>query len=245
MDSSTKRCSRCRGMLPATLDDFHRGATRFGLSSACKPCCKESSHDWYMAHRTETLQRTKLYAQGHLEQKRQAVRNYRLRHPERKKLQAQQMRQKRILNGKALIEYQQRIQSGRGAQANKKYRSNHPERLRQSRHKHLQKLKAQGTSTHYRWKKNHPDMVATKNRIRTIDRQDMKRYGITAMGIYQRDGGKCHICHRRVSLKTFSRDHIIPKSRGGNGAWENLALAHLRCNIKRGVDRMPAQDCLF
>ncbi len=58
--------------------------------------------------------------------------------------------------------------------------------------------------------------------------------------IYERDGGRCHLCKRSVSKKRFELDHLIPVSMGGRNERNNLALAHVRCNRTRHV-RGPAQ----
>ncbi|MFF5793691.1 HNH endonuclease [Paeniglutamicibacter sp. NPDC012692] len=51
----------------------------------------------------------------------------------------------------------------------------------------------------------------------------------------------CHLCGEAVDKQAKapdptspSVDHITPWSQGGTDAIENLALAHLGCNIKRG-----------
>jgi hypothetical protein len=61
-------------------------------------------------------------------------------------------------------------------------------------------------------------------------------------GIYERDGGRCAICHRKVSLTirwpaplSATLDHILPLSAGGDHTIDNLRLAHLRCNLHRHV----------
>lgn len=48
-----------------------------------------------------------------------------------------------------------------------------------------------------------------------------------------RDGGICHLCDRPVSLSVATRDHIIPASKGGTNAADNIALAHRNCNRAR------------
>jgi 5-methylcytosine-specific restriction endonuclease McrA len=245
MSQPTQRCSLCKDWFPATLDYFNKGGRKNGLYSACKPCQKRAADDWYLAHREEHLVRTKINAQAHPERHRLSVRNYRLRHPERHKRQSAQTRQQRRANGKAHQDYVSRQHSGKATEAQKRYRDKDPERYRSREQKHLAKLKASGSSPSLRWKKNHPENYLNHSRVHTIGRQEMKRHGVTAMGLYERDGGKCHLCHKRVSFKQLSIDHIIPKSLGGPGSWENLAIAHLRCNVKRGVDRMPAQYRLF
>lgn len=46
-------------------------------------------------------------------------------------------------------------------------------------------------------------------------------------------GNICWLCHQPI-VGLPSADHIIPRSRGGSDDIENLAPAHLKCNVKRG-----------
>ena len=62
--------------------------------------------------------------------------------------------------------------------------------------------------------------------------------------IFARDEGKCGICGRRVSRKSFSLDHIVPLVAGGPHVASNLQLAHINCNKRRG-HRGPAQLRLY
>ena len=64
---------------------------------------------------------------------------------------------------------------------------------------------------------------------------------IDRLAIYIRDNGRCHICHHKVSLKTFTLDHLVPLARGGEHTARNQAVAHRTCNTKRGTGRLPAQ----
>lgn len=57
----------------------------------------------------------------------------------------------------------------------------------------------------------------------------------------KRDGFICHICKGRVLPPDASIDHLIPLSKGGQHIWANVALAHGRCNSRRGAGRLPAQ----
>ncbi|WP_376771156.1 HNH endonuclease [Rhizomonospora bruguierae] len=69
-----------------------------------------------------------------------------------------------------------------------------------------------------------------------------KAYGIPSISeLATRDGTDCSICgaaidmelRRTDSLMCPSVDHRIPRSRGGTDEPENLALAHLICNIRK------------
>lgn len=72
--------------------------------------------------------------------------------------------------------------------------------------------------------------------------QQQARYrGISLDWLMQRDAGRCHICKGKVKREDASADHILPFSMGGTWEPSNIALAHLRCNSKRGNGRIAAQ----
>lgn len=59
--------------------------------------------------------------------------------------------------------------------------------------------------------------------------------------LHKRDKGICRICGERVDMRrkwphplSASIDHVIPLSNEGLHAWDNVQLAHLRCNMKKG-----------
>lgn len=65
--------------------------------------------------------------------------------------------------------------------------------------------------------------------------------------VYKRDGGICYLCGKPCDWDDFfvkdgviiygnnypSRDHVVPKSKGGANDWENIRLAHRGCNAKK------------
>jgi 5-methylcytosine-specific restriction endonuclease McrA len=59
--------------------------------------------------------------------------------------------------------------------------------------------------------------------------------------VYKRDDNTCQYCGSRERLTI---DHIIPKSRGGEDTWENLATACYSCNIKKG-NKTPEEIGMF
>jgi 5-methylcytosine-specific restriction endonuclease McrA len=58
-----------------------------------------------------------------------------------------------------------------------------------------------------------------------------------------RDGWVCHLCGGEVVQVAgvadepwgATVDHLVPVVEGGLHVWGNVALAHRRCNISRGV----------
>lgn len=58
--------------------------------------------------------------------------------------------------------------------------------------------------------------------------------------IYARDRGQCQYCQRPVGRREVTYDHIVPRSRGGLTAWENIVIACRPCNQKK-ANRTPAE----
>lgn len=54
---------------------------------------------------------------------------------------------------------------------------------------------------------------------------------------------KCGICNRPIkSYGEFNIDHIHPRSKGGKDVWDNLQLAHKRCNSLKGNKVAPPRQ---
>lgn len=65
---------------------------------------------------------------------------------------------------------------------------------------------------------------------------------LTLVDLGDRDGWRCHLCRKRVDKRLkwpnamcATQDHLIPISDGGDDEPENIALAHYRCNSRRGT----------
>ena len=52
---------------------------------------------------------------------------------------------------------------------------------------------------------------------------------LSRRAIFARDGGKCVYC----SAPAASIDHVMPRSRGGEHAWENVVSACHKCNHQK------------
>jgi 5-methylcytosine-specific restriction endonuclease McrA len=68
-----------------------------------------------------------------------------------------------------------------------------------------------------------------------------KGISLSRNNIMRRDQFQCLYCG---STKNLTLDHLIPKSRGGNSSWTNLATACMRCNTKKG-NRTPEEAGLI
>ena len=65
-----------------------------------------------------------------------------------------------------------------------------------------------------------------------------KRPKLCARSIRERDGNRCQYTGRLLHPTEGSLDHVVPRSRGGPDAWENLVWAAKEVN-QRKADRLP------
>lgn len=63
---------------------------------------------------------------------------------------------------------------------------------------------------------------------------------LTNKSLFTRDSNVCGYCGGVFARSNLTRDHIIPKSRGGEDSWTNLVTACKGCNHKK-ADRTPKE----
>lgn len=90
-----------------------------------------------------------------------------------------------------------------------------------------------------------------------IPKAQMIDKDITLEALYRRDSGVCYLCggrcdwsdkdvkQNRVGKSYPSIDHIIPVSRGGLHAWNNVRLAHFGCNVEKADSLIPNAEKLI
>ncbi|GAB1264112.1 HNH endonuclease [Aurantivibrio infirmus] len=57
---------------------------------------------------------------------------------------------------------------------------------------------------------------------------------LTNPSLFSRDNHQCMYCGQFFPSHVLSRDHVVPKSRGGLDKWENVVAACRRCNQHKG-----------
>lgn len=62
----------------------------------------------------------------------------------------------------------------------------------------------------------------------------------TRDNIYARDKYTCQYCGRKMSAKSLTLDHVIPRSKGGSSKWENLVACCKPCNTRKD-DKTPEE----
>ena len=65
-----------------------------------------------------------------------------------------------------------------------------------------------------------------------------RRPRLCAKAIRERDGNRCQYTGRVLHPNEGSVDHVVPRSRGGKDAWENLVWSAKDVN-QRKADRLP------
>ena len=63
---------------------------------------------------------------------------------------------------------------------------------------------------------------------------------LTNRALFRRDLHLCMYCGLRFGERELTRDHVLPKSRGGRDHWRNVVAACKRCNQRKG-NRLPEE----
>lgn len=58
--------------------------------------------------------------------------------------------------------------------------------------------------------------------------------------VYAREKGRCAYCGTKVSRIDATYDHVVPRALGGKTTWENIVIACMPCNQRKG-GRTPEQ----
>lgn len=93
-----------------------------------------------------------------------------------------------------------------------------------------------------------------------IRRKQLKKNGkihwdISIKRLMKRDKGICYLCGENCNLNNYitldngtivtgesypSIEHIIPVSKGGTHTWDNVKVAHRKCNSEKGAKIIEA-----
>lgn len=77
-------------------------------------------------------------------------------------------------------------------------------------------------------------------RLRVYRRMPRQNRAVSRRNIMLRDRHTCQYCGGVFAPKALTLDHVIPRSRGGAGSWENLVACCYPCN-NRKADRTPSE----
>ncbi len=92
-----------------------------------------------------------------------------------------------------------------------------------------------------KWRGRQGDEYRISDRIRSLNRKRKAGVPLTlpiVQQVYEDNIKKygtltCYLCMHPIVFRDDSVDHIFPVSRGGTNEYKNLAITHLRCNVKK------------
>jgi 5-methylcytosine-specific restriction endonuclease McrA len=76
-----------------------------------------------------------------------------------------------------------------------------------------------------------PSVIRLLNLIRIRDAHRSVKF--SRANIFARDKHRCQYCGTKGRTEELTFDHVIPTSRGGRKAWENIVTACIRCNNRK------------
>jgi 5-methylcytosine-specific restriction endonuclease McrA len=83
--------------------------------------------------------------------------------------------------------------------------------------------------------------------IIACDGQVVSRDGLvvplTNQALFRRDGNLCLYCGKTFADFELTRDHVVPVSKGGGDAWDNVVASCRRCNHHKGSRLL--EDCVL
>lgn len=214
---------------------------------------KEQQHEYqkqyFQRNKARILKRTGTYQKAHREQSRLYSRRYYQKNPEYfAQWQRDHPEQRRAAHKRWYYAHPDKVREGQKQQRAKnpdyhknRYQLNRDQLLNLSRQWYeANRERKQAKSKE--WRKNNPLKVhelwqRRRARIRAarVGKVDLK-------AVYERDKGICHICKQPVPDGELSFDHVIPLAKGGAHSNDNLAVAHLLCNIRKGTKILQPQD---
>jgi len=106
----------------------------------------------------------------------------------------------------------------------------------------LSEIKQQFEANRHDWISTVSFDIVVPRIIRLLGYDHLPRQGVkfNRRNIFARDKGRCQYCGRKFPTSELSLDHVIPRSLGGESAWENVVCACTRCNSRKG-GRTPHQ----
>jgi 5-methylcytosine-specific restriction endonuclease McrA len=184
---------------------------------------------WYAANREREREKNRLhmkrqYAENPA-QHREASKRWRAANPDKVR---EQDRRRRTVNADRACEKKKR--------SCERNRAKRLESMRRYYIAHREKLDRQNRQ----YRREHPEKLQGGFRCRAATYGVVYEQGITWRAVLARDGTRCALCgsavipsgHKADPLSA-TVDHKVPMSKGGGHTWENVQLAHRRCNVRR------------
>lgn len=234
-------CAMCSSLIPPRT-----GVAR--LSPTCSPTCKDArikaqrkaryaqnrelaiaqAREWSVANPERIAELGRRYRQENKEAIQAQKRAAHIANPERDRQRSQAWHQANKERLKAVWAATRTDESRAvAAERTRQWVQANPERRAELRRK---------------WAANNPEKVAIVRHRRRARLRGVPADNVTLTDLMISQDFLCHLCGsaldpecRHPDPMCPSLDHIVPLARGGTGLRENLAAAHLRCNVIKGA----------
>lgn len=77
-------------------------------------------------------------------------------------------------------------------------------------------------------------MVPAVIRLLHFDKIPKAKVAYSKRAVIERDGWECQYCGIRLSLRTATIDHVVPRCEGGKTTFDNTVASCFPCNNKKG-----------
>jgi len=89
------------------------------------------------------------------------------------------------------------------------------------------------------WEISLPSVISLKDYVPMT-----RRPAFTRFNVFLRDRFSCQYCGTGKHTEDLTFDHVVPRSRGGRTAWENVVAACAPCNLRKG-HRLSRESGIF
>ena len=131
----------------------------------------------------------------------------------------------------ARVAYYQAHKTERAAYQ-KAYHEAHKTERAAHRKVHREAHKAERAAYDKAYRLAYPDKALDRWSRRRARKRAATIENVSRAVVYERDGGRCHICGKKVG-KRWHLDHLIPLARGGEHSYKNVAVSHPKCNMSK------------
>src|SRR5687767_10863071 len=92
------------------------------------------------------------------------------------------------------------------------------------------------------WVRTSSNHIQVPRVIRLLGYEKMPKHTVkfNRRNIFARDNNQCQYCGKKFPTSELSLDHVVPRSQGGQGTWDNVVCACVECNVRKG-GRTPKQ----
>lgn len=236
LTAGEKRCTKCNKVKP--LSAFRRGYGHpDARQSSCQACQREEHRDRYWSDPEAHRAYARAWQRRNPEKAKERWARY---SRENRATLREKWKAYRVENRERRLQYDRQRRAATPPEVRRKQdRYYYLKRKRSGKYdRYMARSKEKRARYGRLWRQLcHMKNVDKENRRRARIR-DVEIRPFERADVIKRDGMTCYICGQDLALDEVTLDHLIPISRGGAHAAENLAVCCQPCNSRKR-DRLP------